>query len=61
MMKGPKKSVGVQMPLELYERIKAQAEDRYRTVPGYIRQVMERYLWYVEHEPEALTGRWEIR
>ena len=61
MMKSPKKSVGVLMPLELYEQIREQAERKDRTMPGYIRQVLKRYLWYVEHEPEALTGRWEIR
>ena len=56
MMKGPKKSVGVLMPLELYEQIREQAERKDRTMPGYIRQVLKRYLWYVEPEPEALTG-----
>ena len=44
MMKGPKKSVGVLMPLELYERVKEQAERTGRRVPGFIRQVVKGYL-----------------
>ena len=61
MKKGPKKAVGVVMPLELYEQVKEQADRTARTVPGYIRQVLKCYLWYAENAPEALTGRWEIR
>lgn len=61
MIKGPKKSVCVLMQMELYERIKEQAEIKNRTMPGYIRQVVKRYLWHVENAPEALTGHWEIR
>ena len=61
MIKGPKKSVGVLMQMQLYERIKEQAEIKNRTMPGYIRQVVKRYLWHVENAPEALTDHWEIR
>ena len=61
MIRGPKKSVSVLMPLNLYERVKEQAKIKDRSIPGYIRQVLKRYLWYVENEPEALTGEWEIR
>ena len=61
MIKGPKKYVGVVMPLELYEQIKPQAEARGRSVPGYIRQVLKRYLWHMEHAPETLAGEWEIK
>lgn len=60
MIRGPKKSVGVLMPLELYEDLKKIAEETGRTVPGYIRQILKRYMWHVEHEPEALAGQWKI-
>ena len=60
MIRGPKKSVGVVMPLEMYERVKAQAAEKDRSVPSYIRQVLKRYLWHVENAPEALTDRWKI-
>ena len=60
MIRGPKKSVGMVMPLEMYERIKAQAAEKDRSVPSYIRQVLRCYLWHVENAPEALTDRWKI-
>ena len=44
MISGPKKAVSVLMPLELYERVKEQAERTNKTVPGYVRQVLKRYL-----------------
>lgn len=54
MIKGPKKTVGVVLPLELYERLAVLAEDTGRTVPGYIRQVLKSYLWHLENHPESL-------
>lgn len=60
MIKDPKKSVGVLMPMKMYEQIKEQAERKDRTMAGYIRQVLRRYLWHVEHAPETLTEEWEI-
>lgn len=60
MIRGPKKTVSVLMPQDLYDRVKQQAEKKDRTVPGYIRQVLRRYLWHVEHAPDTLTGEWEI-
>ena len=60
MTKGPKKTVSVAMPLELYERVKVQAEGTCRSVPAYIRQVLKCYLWYVENEPEELAEKWKI-
>ncbi len=60
MISGPKKTVSVLMPLELYERVKEQAEQKNKTAPGYVRQVLKRYLWHVENAPEALTDKWNI-
>ena len=60
MISGPKKAVSVLMPLKLYERVKEQAEKKHKTVPGYVRQVVRRYLWHVENAPEALTKEWDI-
>ncbi len=40
MKKGPKKTVSVSLPVELYERLRERAEATCRTVPGYIRQVL---------------------
>lgn len=60
VIKGPKKSVGVLMSMEMYERVKKQAERKDKTMPGYIRQVLRLYLWHVENTPEALAEEWEI-
>jgi len=54
MIKTPKKTVGVVMPLELYEWLSMLAEDTGRTVPGYIRQILKAYLWHLENRPESL-------
>ena len=60
MIKGPKKTVSVLMPMDLYEQVREQAEQGRRTVPGYVRQVLKRYLWHVENAPEVLTNKWKI-
>lgn len=59
MIKGPKKTVSVVLPLELYEWLSLLAGDASRTVPAYIRQVLKCYLWHLEHCPEALKD-WPI-
>lgn len=59
MIKGPKKTVSVILPLELYEWLAVLAEDTARTVPGYIRQVLKGYLWHLEHCPDTLAD-WPI-
>lgn len=60
MIRGPKKSVGVLMTLEMYERVRAQAREKDKSVPGYIRQVLRCYLWHAENDPEALVEKWRI-
>lgn len=57
MIKGPKKTVSVVMPLELYEQLALRAEDESRSVPGYIRQVLKCYFWHLENCPETLKDR----
>ena len=44
MIKGPKKMVGVLMSLELYDTIKALAEEEGRSIPGYIRLVLQQHV-----------------
>ena len=61
MIKEPKKTVSIILPLDLYDKIKKQSEKTCRTVPAYIRQVLRRYLWHVENTPECLTDEWDIR
>ena len=40
MIKGPKKTVNVLMPLDLYEILKELAEKHCRSIPSYIRIVL---------------------
>lgn len=40
MIKGPKKTVSILMPLELYEALKSLAEESCRSIPSYIRIVL---------------------
>lgn len=61
MRRGPKKAVTVLFPLRLYEQIKIQAEKQGRTVSSYIRQVLRRYIWHAENNPEALGDDWDIK
>ena len=49
-MKEPKKAVSVLLPLPLYETLSQMAKDSYRTLPGYIRQIIKHYLQYLDHE-----------
>lgn len=59
MIKGPKKTVSVILPLDLYEWLAVLAEDTGRSVPGYIRQVLKSYLWHLENRPESLKD-WPV-
>jgi len=43
MIDGPKKTVAVNMSLELYQAIKKLAEENQRSIPSYIRLVLKEY------------------
>lgn len=54
MKRGPKKTVGVIMPLELYDTLKKLAEEDERSIPSYIRLV----LWnHLEQKPPVPPQR----
>ena len=59
MIRGPKKTVSVAMPLELYEWLKPLAQDTGRTLPGYIRQVLKAYRWHLENRPDTMED-WPV-
>lgn len=40
MKRGPRKTVSIVMPLELYDTIKRLAEEDVRSIPSYIRLVL---------------------
>lgn len=60
MIKTPKKSVSVMLPLDVCEQLSAYAGQTGRTVPAYIRQIIKRCQWHIENAPDTLTGKWLI-
>ena len=44
MTRKEKKTVSILLPLEMYEQLKIYAEEDYRTIPGYIRQILKLHL-----------------
>ena len=43
-MKEEKKIIHVALPMELYEKLKAHAQETTRTVPGLVRYILREYL-----------------
>lgn len=56
-IKEPKKTVTISLPLELYETLSGRAGDTCRTIPGYIRQILKRYMEYLDQRGE-LGDEW---
>ena len=55
MMKGPKKSVTVLMPIGLYQALRRRAAESDRTLPSYIRVILTRYMTFLDnHQGEDL-------
>lgn len=61
MMKGPKKTVYLMLPLPYHQRLSALAQGCDRTLPAYIRQVLQRYLRYLDAHPNNSDPHWVIR
>lgn len=59
MIWGPKKSIGVLLPVKLYDQVKEYAEKRDQSVSWYVRQALRFYLWHEENHPESLSDRWK--
>ena len=57
MKNGPKKTVTILMPVEMYERLNAQAETSSRSLSSYIRQALKCHLLYLDHFPEAFRQK----
>ena len=52
MRSGPQKQLSLLLPLELHDRLKAMAEENGRSLSGYVRQILKRYVRHVEAEGE---------
>ena len=61
MIHGPKKTVCVLLPEDIYLELRSQAGEAHRTLPGYIRQILKRYLRYREEYKENMEQHWVIR
>ena len=61
-MRREKVSISVLVPRELREKLTALAAESGRTRAGYIRQILRRYLRYMEtrDDPDAGEMDWEI-
>lgn len=58
----PKSTVTILMPDDLKEQLTAQAAKHGRTRAAYIRQILRRYLQYLEtrDDPDGPQVDWEI-
>ena len=57
MKNGPKKTVTILMPVELYERLDKLAADSSRSLSSYIRQALKCHLLYLENCPETFARK----
>lgn len=57
MKKGPRKIVGVAMPVELYDTLKGLVEEDRRSIPSYIRLILWNYLEEKISVPPQEDGR----
>ena len=58
MRSGPQKRLSLLLPLELHDTLKAMAEENGRSLSGYVRQILKRYVRHAEAEGE--DGWWTV-
>lgn len=56
MKSGPRKTVSVVMPLELYDTIKRLAEEDVRSIPSYIRLALQEHIEQKSSVPPQEDG-----
>ena len=61
MIKGPKKTVGLLLPQEDYDRLKQLAEDNCRTMPSYLRVMVHDYLRRLERLEIRQDDWWVVK
>lgn len=60
-MKGPKKCVYLMLPLQSHERLSALAQENSRSLPAYIRQILQCYLHRLDADPHDPDNWWIVR
>ena len=58
MERGPKKTVGLLLPMKISEPLKQLAEEDGRPLSVYLRQVLRRYIQYMEEHGEPPWEWW---
>ena len=48
MISGPKKTISIVVPMDLYEELDALAQDASRSLSAYLRQVFKAHLHYIQ-------------
>lgn len=61
MIRGPKKSVNVLLPLELYDRLKLSAEESQRPMSAHVRHILRRYVRYADEHKDDSEDKWAVR
>ena len=61
MLDGPKKRINILLPREFFDRLAELASQSGYTLPGYIRQILWRYLRRLETRPGDPDDWWIIR
>lgn len=59
MLPGPKKSLTLMLPLELHQQLKELSKENGRTMSGYVRQILKRYIRFVAEEGN--DGWWTVK
>ena len=58
MERGPKKTVSMLLPMKVYEPLKALADADGRPLSAYIRQILRRYIRYMQTHQEPPWDWW---
>ena len=61
MDKQPRKTISVMLPMDVYEKLKAVANEADWTVSRYVRQMIRRYLRHLEELKDWEDDWWRIR
>ena len=61
MIRSPKKTVSLLIPLETYGKIKCLAEANRRTVSSYLRVMIYNYLRRLESESPGADDWWVVK
>ena len=59
MVPGAKKSLTLMLPLELHQQLKELSKENGRTMSGYVRQILKRYIRFVAEEGN--DGWWTVK